>query len=71
MITLTLTTDRLEHAIELLSKSLAEVWYPNTWQALTSELNRRQLGAPARPIMIARRYVVRLPVAVKDALKIG
>jgi len=69
-ITLTLTTERLERAIALLDRFHPKEQYPELWQALNAELNRRKLAASAHPIVIARRHLLDLLFAVKEALQL-
>jgi hypothetical protein len=70
-ITLTLTTERLERAIELLGGYHPKTLYPQAWRMLNAELERRKLGAAGHPIVIARRHLSDLPFAVKEALQVS
>ena len=65
-----LTTERLERAIALLDRFHPKEQYPELWQALNAELDRRKLAASAHPIVIARRHLLDLPFAVKEALQL-
>lgn len=68
---LTLTTERLERAIERLRGYYPRTLHPQTWRTLNAELERRKLGATEHPIVIARRHLVDLPFAVQQALQVG
>ena len=70
-ITLTLTTERLERAIELHGGYHPKTLYPPAWRMLNAELERRKLGAAGHPIVIARRHLSDLPFAVKEALQVS
>lgn len=68
-ITLTVTTERLARAVELLKPYDPKVYSPLR-RTLSAELDRRRLGAAEHPIVIARRHIAGLPFAVKEALRI-
>jgi hypothetical protein len=69
-ITLPVTTQRLERAIELLGLYRPEERYPEAWRTFKGELDRRKLGATGHHIVIARRHLVALPFAVREALQL-
>jgi hypothetical protein len=69
-ITFGVTTQRLERAVELLGRYHPEEKYPEAWRTFKEELDRRKLGATWHHIVIARRHLVSLPFAVKEALQL-
>jgi hypothetical protein len=64
------TTQRLERAVELLGQSHLEGHHSVAWRTFKAELDRRKLGATWHHIVIARRHLVGLPFAVKEALQV-
>ena len=51
---LTVTTESLDKAIEILKTRLPETLYQQAWRALTDERERRRQGASALSIVLAR-----------------
>ena len=68
-ITLTVTTERLARAVELLKPYDPNVYF-RLRRTLSAELDRRRLGATEHPFVISRRFIVGLPFAVKEVLRI-
>ena len=66
---LTVTTAALLKAIGLLAIHFPEKFHLEAWRALTAENAQREIGLPARPIMLARQRYDDLPLDVKAALR--
>jgi hypothetical protein len=66
---LTVTTAALEKAIALLAIHFPEKFHLEAWHALTVESDQRQVGHPARPIVLARQCFDDLPPDVKAAMR--
>ena len=65
---LTVTTATLVKAIGLLAIHFPEKFHVEAWRALTAECAQREIGLPARAIMLARQPFDDLPPEVKAAL---
>jgi hypothetical protein len=70
-LTLRLSTERLQRAVQLFADYHLEATHSQLWQALNTELGRRTVGAAWRAIVIDRRHVSGLPFAVKEILQLG
>ncbi len=66
-IELTVTTQLLLKAIGLLAIHFPEKFHLEAWRALTAESAQREIGLPARPIVLARQCFDDLPPDVKAA----
>ena len=68
MLFFAVSTVNLDAAIIVLGNLFPETLYPIAWRILTAERERRDLKAPAMPIIMARRVYDELPTPIKPLL---
>jgi len=68
-IELAVTTPALLKAIGLLAIHFPEKFHLEAWRALTAESAQREVGLPARPIVLARQRFAELPFDVQAVLR--